>query len=262
MRYTFSSDEDADSDSPPHRRSHRHSGVATPAESEGPIFTASGRQVRSRHGGRYGETMISSRGGEPVGAAEHSGTTMGEKGDTAMETNGRPRRSTSRTTGSKGGDHIEGYNSVDEMDDEEEAASSGADDYGDDDDEVVMDDDEPETDEDEEMSDEDGEAASRLPEKSLVVQLRYQKLEKEAPPSTSEDLAARQPGLDLDIPPKSSLEARVTDNQLTPADGTTAVSSPKMLSHSGSDVIPPQNGITEPDDLKTPTTLPGHVVQI
>lgn len=57
MRYTFSDDEE-DSDEFPARRSLRNSGVTTPLEQAGPIVTASGRQVKSRLGGMYGETML------------------------------------------------------------------------------------------------------------------------------------------------------------------------------------------------------------
>ena len=82
--------------------------------------------------------------------------------------------------------HIDGYNSLDEMEDESDASSSGGDwDGGDDDDDVVLADDvDDEEDEDADMSDsvgsqddEDGDLAGKG---SLVVSLRYQK-----PPKTS-----------------------------------------------------------------------------
>lgn len=189
IRYTFSSDDEG-SDTTSNRRSTRQSGISTPAEPEGPTFTASGRQVKSRHGGTYGETMLSGRNPEPTATPPNGTEPSVEDGVEAGQTNGRPRRSALRqeiAVQTRGGDHIEGYNSVDEMDDEEDAASSGADDYaGDDDgdDEVDMKDDEPEI--DEEMSDEDGDEIDgdepASPDRSLVVQLRYQKKAEEDVP--------------------------------------------------------------------------------
>jgi hypothetical protein len=59
MRYTFSDeDEDEDTDDTSTRKSTHNSGVSTPAEHSGPTVTASGRQVKSRLGGMYGETML------------------------------------------------------------------------------------------------------------------------------------------------------------------------------------------------------------
>lgn len=57
MKYTFS-DDDFDSDGLSIRRSTRNSGVSTPLEDRGPTITASGRQVKSRYGGLYGESML------------------------------------------------------------------------------------------------------------------------------------------------------------------------------------------------------------
>ena len=57
MKYTFSDDE-IDSDGFSVRRSTRNSGVSTPLEDRGPTVTASGRQVKSRYAGFYGESML------------------------------------------------------------------------------------------------------------------------------------------------------------------------------------------------------------
>ena len=176
IRYTFSSDEDEESDAPSNnRRSTRHSGISTPAEPEGPTFTASGRQVKSRHGGAYGETRLSGQGAT---ASANAMTYSSDHGPTADPTNGRPRRSALRqelTNRGGGGDHIEGYNSIDEIEDEEDAASSGVDDYAGDDD-VEMGDENGDGDGDEDMSEDDAVVRKReSPDPSLVVQLRYQK---------------------------------------------------------------------------------------
>src|SRR4051812_33842289 len=60
IKYTYSSDEEEGSETTGARRSTRQSGISTPAETTGPTFTASGRQVRSRHVGAYGESALSS----------------------------------------------------------------------------------------------------------------------------------------------------------------------------------------------------------
>lgn len=58
-RYTFSEDdEDVDSDEQSNKRSRR-SGRITPAEHDEPVITASGRQVKARNGGLYGESLLS-----------------------------------------------------------------------------------------------------------------------------------------------------------------------------------------------------------
>jgi hypothetical protein len=166
MRYTYSDEEDEGSDEPSNRRSTRNSGISTPGEiSEGPTFTASGRQIRSRVGGAYGESVLSGQGNDYA--------TSGTNGVEAGDSEGRPRRSALRQEVSgwtKGDDHIETYNSVDEMDDEEDAASSGADEYaGDYEDEGNG---KPESEaENVELSGEDSEEEVRQ-DRSLVVQLR------------------------------------------------------------------------------------------
>ncbi|KAF2095253.1 hypothetical protein NA57DRAFT_44903, partial [Rhizodiscina lignyota] len=59
MRYTFSDDEDEYSDAVSTRRSTRNTGANTPADPSKPTVTASGRQVRGRLGGVYGEPLLS-----------------------------------------------------------------------------------------------------------------------------------------------------------------------------------------------------------
>ena len=161
QRYVFSDDEDEESsDAVPTRKSARRSGISTPAEPSGPTFTASGRQIRSRVGGIYGESMTNGRDKEQAATAEN--------GNEHSITNGRPQRSNRGRLANGAGNHIEGYNSLDEMDEESDAASSGNEwDGGDDDDANDNGDD------DDKMSeDEDDEG---LDQPSLVVQLRYPK---------------------------------------------------------------------------------------
>jgi hypothetical protein len=154
IKYTYSDDEDEPFSDAPTRRSNRNTGTHTPAEPAAPTVTQSGRQVRSRHGGLYGESMLSGTTASTIVAGGYDGA-IDEQSDNGS-TNRRPRRAAISSRLSRGGSHIEGYNSVDEMEDEEDASE---DDYGDDEDEdqvsIASDRDESDdpTDEDEDMDD-------------------------------------------------------------------------------------------------------------
>jgi hypothetical protein len=172
LRYTFSDEEDDGSGSADtNRRSTRNSGAVTPADPSRPTITASGRQVRSRLGGIYGESLLSgpaSTGGASPATENYEHSDASDPGVA-----GRPTRSSRRGNSngrSKPRKHIEGYNSVDELDDEDEATSSGHDWDGGDEDEI---DDNLDEDEDDEMS-VDSEEEDFEP-KSLVITLRYRK---------------------------------------------------------------------------------------
>ncbi|KAK2791666.1 hypothetical protein FQN52_004582 [Onygenales sp. PD_12] len=171
LKYTYSEDEeDFSSDAlPTTRKSTRNSRLPTPGEPAGPTFTASGRQVRARVGGSYGESMLSGQRKEMSESVRPSPDDGGEQ----PVFNGRPRRDRKQTNGTAA--DIDGYNAVDEMDEESDAASSENDwDGGDEDNDFNGDDD------DEEMSDGgsitpgDGEEDG-VGQQSLVVQLRYGK---------------------------------------------------------------------------------------
>lgn len=151
MKYTFSDDEDTSDGLTTRKSTRQQTRASSPAP--GPTFTASGRQVKARVGGIYGEAL-----------------TTRQRGDLAQESNatsGRPQRST-RMNGSSRNGHLDGYNSVDAMeeDDELDAASSGQEwDSGDN----------RSADEDEVMSD-TGSLDEDDIRPSLVVQLRYGKV--------------------------------------------------------------------------------------
>lgn len=140
MKYTYSDDEDEDdiySDSTS-RRSTRNTGTHTPAEPAGPTVTLSGRQVRSRHGGTYGESMLSDTHAPSISVGGYDGANEQLKNGDSM--NGRrPRRAAAanQLSGGKasiGSRHIGEYNSADDMDDEDDASEQ---DYGDDEDEDI-----------------------------------------------------------------------------------------------------------------------------
>ncbi|KAL9068471.1 MAG: hypothetical protein Q9157_006496 [Trypethelium eluteriae] len=165
LKYTYSDDEADASDATSTRRSTR---VTTPADAHKSVVTASGRHVRSRLGGVYGETMHSGQiTNQPTPA---SGDYDGSELSDAPRQQGRATRSGGPKQANgwgKGRKHIAGYNELDEMDDEEDAMSSGGEWDGGDDDDVDdrLDDNE---EDDDASSDEDD-----FEPRSLVVKLQY-----------------------------------------------------------------------------------------
>lgn len=193
-RYTYSDEEDGGSDAQSTRRSNRQSGISTPAESVGPTFTASGRQVRSRHGGRYGEATLSGK----QGATQHSrtGGLDGAEDDENEDedepvSRGRPRRAAQQNRAkpkSLTAKHTKGYDSLGSMDDESDATSTGNEWDGGDEDEPDDHVDDEEEDEDVDMSDISGaeeEEEEDDTQQSLVVSLRYKK---KLPPPRNQDM--------------------------------------------------------------------------
>jgi len=175
IKYTFSDEEGAASDTASTRRSNRHSGISTPAEPAGPTFTASGRQVRSR------VTMLSGQhvdGGQT--AAEITQHVNDEEGQPV--TYGRGQRSAGRSTRVR--NYNRNFKSYDGTDEDSAAPSSGeewkgGDDDADADDQML----ENAGEEDLEMSDdevnaavdEDGDQENEEKRSSLVVSLKYQR---------------------------------------------------------------------------------------
>ena len=185
IRYTYSDEEEGGSDTLSTRRSNRQSGISTPAEQSGPTFTASGRQVRSRYNGVYGETIS---GGNPNTPEERSTGRISEAemNEQTLMSRGRPTRGLHQKglvlkTGSR--TRTEDYDPLELMDEGSDAESSEGDWDGEDDE--VLEDDEGVDDEDMEMSDDGASVGTgqRHSEKqdsnvgrSLVVSLHYSKL--------------------------------------------------------------------------------------
>ncbi|KAL2068006.1 hypothetical protein VTL71DRAFT_16104 [Oculimacula yallundae] len=168
MKYTYSDEEeDIYSDSTNARRSTRNTGTHTPAEPSGPTITQSGRQVKSRQGGTYGESMLS---GQVAAVGDYD--TANDEPSHDEEAGGRPRRAAAtngQASKSRPGRHIDGYNDVDEMTSDDEGDASEQD-YGDDeeeDDNVPL---EGDADDQDEPSDEDDEREDGE-EKKLIVKL-------------------------------------------------------------------------------------------
>lgn len=171
MRYTYSDDEYGSD-------SKRNSETSTPLET-GPTVTASGRQVKARVGGAYGESMLIDQRKELEKATGEGNFTETSEDMPTTTPTGRGVRV------SRSGRQVKPVRAKygDEMDSEsEEAQSSGKEWSGNEDepDESEPDfDAEDEDDEEEEMSDggveadEPGEDDNT--QESLVVQLRYRK---------------------------------------------------------------------------------------
>jgi len=183
MRYTYSDEEDG-SDGLSSRQSTR---ISTPLEA-GPTVTASGRQVKSRLGGMYGESMLVDQRKEMERAAGEGHVTetsedMPASAPTrAIRTSrsGRPVQAagnqyTNRTESESDEGQSSGKEwSGDEDEPDESEPDFDAEDEGDDDDEAMSDGGlEPD-----ELGEDDN------TQESLVVQLRYRKGKEPEPPPT------------------------------------------------------------------------------
>ncbi|KAL8759500.1 MAG: hypothetical protein Q9199_000721 [Rusavskia elegans] len=174
IKYTYSDEEDGGSDALSTRRSNRQSGDSTPAEPARPTVTASGRQVKSRYGGAYGETIRSGQheNGRVLSVGGGDGTADVEESLNASVRGGRATRGRSKR---RAGSHINDDVSSDEMDDGSDATDSGQEWDGGNDDADDHADDEVE---DEEMNDDISEDELAMDDvtlqpRSLVVSLRY-----------------------------------------------------------------------------------------
>ncbi|KAJ5689159.1 hypothetical protein N7462_003551 [Penicillium macrosclerotiorum] len=157
LKYTYDDDDDdIFSDDQPTRRSTRNvSGTDALAERSRPQFTASGRQIRSRAGGVYGETLLSGQREDTEDDGEDEDTRRPQRNRTSTHPNG-----------------YSGYGDAD-LEEESDAHSTGNDsgkewDGGDDDENDFEGDDEGEN-----ASGDESIINEESP--SLVVQLRYNK---------------------------------------------------------------------------------------
>ncbi|KAF2755889.1 hypothetical protein EJ05DRAFT_477953 [Pseudovirgaria hyperparasitica] len=164
MRYTFSDEEDDASEAGSGARSTRYRGRDSSTDPSRPTVTASGRQVRTRQHGAYGESLLSGQVTGDVGSPATDGSDGLQR-----PSHGRATRAAAKpaangwSRGSRNNRNIDTYDS-DEIDEDDGASVSGNewDDGDESDDEVKARD---VSDEDEDMS--DAEAPS------LVTVLRY-----------------------------------------------------------------------------------------
>ncbi|KAL1296551.1 hypothetical protein AAFC00_000055 [Neodothiora populina] len=190
-RYTFDDnddDDDFESDALSVRRSTRNqSDRSTPVE-QGPTVTASGRTVKPRGGGAYGEALLSGRiAGVDSGSYAASEMSDGNVTNGRATRAGRPVNGASNLNGSRKRKHRDTYNSYDGMSDEETAQDSGDQWAGGDD----LDDDKDDADDsaDNDMSaDEEDELLGMQP-KELIVRLKVgKKAESDVPAPAAQPL--------------------------------------------------------------------------
>lgn len=161
LRYTFSDEEDFDSDNLGARRSARTSGRDTPAAPSGPTVTASGRQVRSRATGLYGETLLSGQVSDRASPATGD-YVRSDASEEPQQSRGRATRAANR-----GAANGRPSNRALDSEDEDDATSwDGGDEDEDEPEQMDLDDDE---EPDAESSEEDEEPHT------LMVTLRYGK---------------------------------------------------------------------------------------
>lgn len=219
MKYTYSDEEDdIYSDSTNTRRSTRNTGTHTPAEQSGPTITQSGRQVKSRHGGAYGESILSETHGPTVSTSGgFDGTSEEPEADGS---GGRPRRAAAAaaTNGwtAKGGRHIEGYNDVDEMTSDDEGDASEQD-YGDDEEEDVPL--ESDVEDPADLTDEDEDLNEAGEKKKLIVKLPVKTPTPEKITTTKLSLTPER-----DSAKSSSLFPSILSNKNASTSSTNAVS--------------------------------------
>ncbi|TPX23492.1 hypothetical protein DIZ76_012824 [Coccidioides immitis] len=241
IKYTFSDEEDFSEGLTSRRSTRQQTRGSTPAEPAGPTFTASGRQVKARVGGIYGETITARQ--------------RTDSAQTAGLINGRPQRST-RSNGLTQSYQTESYNSVDAMDedDEPETVSSGQEWEGGDENTV---------DEDEDMSDVGSLDEEDTVRPSLVVQLRYGKGNEDQKPANPDptnfasDKApeVKSPHVGAIISPNTSVLQLGNQTPLAHPLPTkdmegvaTKVQSPPAQTTviQGNDMPPGQNGVQQP----------------
>jgi hypothetical protein len=198
LRYTFSDMEDVDSDDAPVRRSGRQS-RESPVPQAGPTVTASGRQVRSRATGAYGETLHSGQ------TTDRASPATGDyvRSDVSEE----PQRGRSTRTGNR--PEPRALNRTIDSDEEDATSWDGGDEE-----------DEPEPmDVDEDDDEENASTDEQDPEQhSLVVTLHYGKGK---PTDTEEE----DPSVPISDPSDTAVLSNGTSNPpVVAATSTSAVS--------------------------------------
>ncbi|RYC53966.1 hypothetical protein CHU98_g12244 [Xylaria longipes] len=170
MKYTYSDDEDFDSDSTT-RRSTRNTGTHTPTEPAGPVTTASGRQIKAPSR----MTVDASNNIVTTSPTQETAEDTRSK-ETLVGPGGRPRRSAAVNHGTNGWTSTKkkGRSSTDDEMDEDEDDSEP--DLGDEEEDDHVpdadsedDEEEDEFDEDEVMVDDELDGSN----KSMVVKLKY-----------------------------------------------------------------------------------------
>jgi hypothetical protein len=196
QRYTYDEEDDFDSDNLSVRRSGRQSARDTPAAPSGPTVTASGRQVRSRATGMYGETLHSGQ------VTDRASPATGDyvRSDVSVEPqpgHGRSTRAANRGT-------TNGRAPKRDLDSEDEEDATSWDGGDDDEEPEQMDLDEDEEDAVDESSEDEDEP------QSLVVTLRIGKDTTQVPNAPTQDTTMTN---GVDHHPASSTSAPLAAQQ-------------------------------------------------
>lgn len=212
MRYTYDEDDNDgddgttfDSDATSTRRSTRQSGRNTPAESAGPTFTASGRQIHKPKTGEYGESLLR---GAPENATDELSPEFQEREEDSEPVRGGRRAAKQAVNGESNPrkrKHIDGYNDIDDMSDEEGDAEASGEDWDSEKNDAENTEMPDADDEDEEPSEDDGPEDDEEP-RSLVVTLRMSPkslLKCDAPTNT-------KPGMDGETAPEAGVPGHDT----------------------------------------------------
>lgn len=228
LKYTYSEDEEIFSDEQPSRRSARNTSSNVVAPEPRSRFTASGRQVRSRAGGLYGETLLT-----------------GQREDSEEEEEDTTRPQRARTSTNPNG--YSGY-AADDLEDESEAQSSGNESgnewqSGDDGNEAEGDD------EAEENVSGDESITNGEPQ-SLVVQLRVGKINVPSEHKPSDD----EPPPAKDVQMKDASEAVPPKPQPTADQLPTQALSPQQVSKASVFAAPLMPSEPQPQETILPKT--------
>jgi hypothetical protein len=262
MRYTFDENEDDDSDAGV-RRSTRNAGRESSPGPSGPTVTASGRQVRSRATGMYGETLLSGQTTE--GASPATGDYMRSDGSEEPDqpAHGRSTRGANRgaVVANPKKRNFESYNEDDGSEEEDATSWNGDDEDEDEPEQMDLDDVEDESDDEPSEPDEEPqfllvrlkigkEASSSLAKASVPTKEDGVKME-EVPPSVPVTTG----------PPLTGLDAARIQPVLAPvaAPAATAAPFPQPLPPPTSLVaqIPPQhNSIAALEPPALPSSIP------
>ncbi|KAF2854111.1 hypothetical protein T440DRAFT_552013 [Plenodomus tracheiphilus IPT5] len=254
QRYNYADEEDDfDSEDLPARRSGRQSGRETSAAPSGPTVTASGRQVRSRATGLYGEILHSGQVDDRVSPATGDYTRSSEEPQ-----NGRATRA-----GNRGAATGRPVNRTVDSDEEDATSWDGGDEEEDEPEHMDLDDDEDDAADD--TMDEDDEP------QSLMVTLRYRKdasTQPSAPPgdpsthpTTTTNGNIEQNGTQTSTPPLAAPDLpRQTDTMSTPVQQqpqptTLPANPPQPTLSSTSNSLPTQTPTQQPQH-PPPSTLP------
>lgn len=254
MRYTFDENEDEDSESGI-RRSARNSGRESSPAATGPTVTASGRQVRSRATGMYGESLLSGQTTDHASPA--TGDYVRSEGSEEPErpAHGRSTRAANRGSGMAHSKKRNFESYTEDMSEEDDATSWNGDDEDDDEpDQMDLDD------EEEQSVDESFDTDDEPPH--LVVRLKIGKESSksfERPSAPTIDVEAKTEEVSIPIVPVTSapqltgMDAARTQPISAPVPAPAATASPPLQP-----LPPPTSLVDQVAPLDNPVVAPKH----